>query len=109
LELWNTSQPRTDTSIASRRTSPKQSPADLVDWLSAGEIASGVDLPIRIGLEFMNEADQEPPDPASSVARVFIAAGIENQCSPDLAAGLLDCKLVELLVEVCDGLIVESA
>ena len=92
-----------------RYISPKQGPADLVDWLSAGEIASGVDLPIRIGLEFMNEADQEPPDPASSVARVFIAAGIENQCSPDLAAGLLECKLIELLVEVCDRLMIESA
>jgi hypothetical protein len=77
--------------------------------LSAGEITGGVDLPIRIWLEFVDEADQESPDPASSIARVFVAAGIENQCSTDLAAGLLDCKFVELLVEVCDGLIVESA
>lgn len=77
--------------------------------MGTGEVAGGVELPIRIWLEFVDEADQEPPNPASSVAWVFVAAGVEDQCSPDLAAGLLDCQLVELLVEVCDRLIIESA
>lgn len=77
--------------------------------MSASKLARGVDLSICIWLEFMDEADQEPPDPASSVAWVFVAAGIKDQCSPDLAAGILECELVELLVEVCYGLGTESA
>ena len=72
--------------------------------MSAGEIASGVNLPICTWLKSADEADQEPPDPASSVARVFVAAGIEDKYSPDLAAGIFECKFVELFVEVCDGL-----
>ena len=40
---------------------------------------------------------------------MLVAAGIEDQCSPDLAAGILECELVELLVEVCYGLGTESA
>lgn len=36
---------------------PKQSPADLVDRLSAGKFASGVDLPICVWLESVDEAD----------------------------------------------------
>lgn len=40
---------------------------------------------------------------------MLVAAGIEDQCSPDFAVGLLECKLVELLVEVCHGLVAESA
>lgn len=77
--------------------------------MSAGKHAGGVDLPICIWLEFVDEADQEPPDPASSITGVFVAASIEDQCSPDLAAGLLECELEELLVEVCYRLGTESA
>jgi hypothetical protein len=58
---------------------PEQSPADLVDRLSAGKFASGVDLPICVWLESVNEADKEPPDPASAVANVLVAAGVEDQ------------------------------
>ena len=72
--------------------------------MSAGELAGGVDLKIRIWRKLVDERDQEPPDPPGSVARVLVAAGIENQCSPDLASRLLNCKLEELLVEICDRL-----
>lgn len=88
---------------------PEQSPADLVDRLSAGKFASGVDLPICVWLESVNEADKEPPDPASAVANVLVAAGVEDQCSPNLTAGLLECKFVQLLVEVRDRLVAVSA
>lgn len=77
--------------------------------MRASKLAGGVDLPVRIWLEFVDEADQESPDPASAVAGVTVAAGIEDECSPDLAAGIFDCKLVELLVEVRDGLVARSA
>jgi hypothetical protein len=88
---------------------PEQSPADLVDRLSAGKFASGVDLPICVWLESVNEADKEPPDPASAVANVLVAAGVEDQCSPNLTAGLLECKFVQLLVEVRNRLVAVSA
>lgn len=84
---------------------PEQRPADFVNWLSTGKLAGGVDLPVRIRLEFVDEADQEPPDPASSIPRVFVAAGIEDQCSPDLAVGFLCCELVQFSVEVCHRLV----
>ena len=87
---------------------PEQSPADLIGRLRASKLAGGVDLPVRIWLEFADEADKEPPDPASAVAGVLVAAGIEDECSPNLAAGIFDCKLVELLVEVCNGLVARS-
>ena len=76
--------------------------------MRASKLAGGVDLPVRIWLEFADEADKEPPDPASAVAGVLVAAGIEDECSPNLAAGIFDCKLVELLVEVCNGLVARS-
>ena len=76
--------------------------------MSAGKATGSVDLAVRIWLELADEADQELPDPASSVPRMFVATGIEDQCSPDLATRILECKLVELLVEVCNGLITES-
>lgn len=36
---------------------------------------------------------------------MLVAAGVKDQRSPDLAVGFLECKFVQLLVEVCDGLI----
>lgn len=88
---------------------PEQSPADLIGRLRASKVAGGVDLSVRIRLEFADEADKKPPDPASAVAGVVVAAGIEDECSLDLAAWIFDCKLVELLVEVCNRLIARSA
>ena len=73
--------------------------------MGTGKLSGGVDLPVRIRLEFVDKADQEPPDPASSVPRVFVAAGIEDQCSPDLAVGFLCCELVQFFVEVCHRLV----
>lgn len=87
---------------------PEQSPADLVGRLRASKLAGGVDLPVRIWLEFADETDKEPPDPASAIAGVLVAACVEDECSPDLAAGIFDCKLVELLIEVCNGLVARS-
>jgi hypothetical protein len=57
----------------------------------------------------VDEADQDPPDPASAVTNVLVAAGVKDQRSPNLAAGLLECKFVQLLVEVCNRLVAESA
>ena len=88
---------------------PEQSPADLIGRLRASKLAGGVDLSVRIWLEFADETDKDPPDPTSAVAGVLVAAGIEDECSPDPAAGIFDCKLVELLVEVCNGLVARSA
>ena len=76
--------------------------------MRASKLAGGVDLPVRIWLELADEADQKSPDPASPVAGVLVAAGIEDERSLDLAARIFDCKLVELLVEVCNGLVRES-
>lgn len=57
----------------------------------------------------MDEADQESPNPATAVTGMLVAGGVKDQCSPDLAARLFECKLVQLFVEVCHGLGAESA
>jgi hypothetical protein len=56
----------------------------------------------------MNEGGQQPPDPARSIAGALVATCVEYQSSPDLTSGLFGCKLVQLLVEVCNGLIAKS-
>lgn len=40
---------------------------------------------------------------------MLVAARVEDQCSPDLAAGLLAYEVVELFVEVCNRLVAELA
>lgn len=88
---------------------PEQCPSELVDRLSAGELAAGDNLSVCVWRESFNERDEKSPDPPGSIAGMSVAGGIEYQCPSNLASRFLDCKLEELLIEICNSLVPESA